>query len=233
MKFKVYNELFEKIPDMCFGAVVAYNIDNKGNNEEITEILQNESKALKEKLEGCNLKEYEWIIPYREAFINLNINPNKFMSSIEAMSKRVQKGNELPSINPVVDLVNVISLRYVLPLGAHDMDALKDEISVRFAVKGDSFIPLGTEELEEVDPGELIYADSKRVRTRRWIWRQSEIGKITENSKNIFFPIDGFSLKNKENVIKASEELSNLLRKYFNCETKVFFVDKNLNEVEL
>lgn len=233
MKFKVYSEVFEKIPDLCFGAVAAYNIDNKGVNEDIYELLENEMEVLREKLEGCNLKEYKQIIPYREAFVSLNINPNKFRSSIEAMSKRIQGGSKLPSINPVVDLVNVISLKYVLPLGAHDMDALEDEISVRFAVKGDNFIPLGTEDIEEVDTGELIYADTKRVRTRRWIWRQSEIGKITGSSKNIFFPIDGFSSKNKENVVAASQELSELLNKYFDCKTKVFFINRDLNEVEL
>ncbi len=36
------------------------------------------------------------------------------MSSVEAMVKRVAKGNFLPSINPVVDLGNSISLKYIL-----------------------------------------------------------------------------------------------------------------------
>ena len=49
----------------------------------------------------------------RDAFNQLNLNPNKFMSSIEAMVKKVSKGNILPSINPVVDLVNRISLKYI------------------------------------------------------------------------------------------------------------------------
>ncbi len=233
MKFKVYDELFEKMPDACFGVVVGYDIDNKNKSPHIESMLVDEMKSIRERLEGQNLKEFEGIVPYREAFRELSINPNKFMSSIEAMAKRVVKGNDLPSINPVVNLVNALSLKYVLPMGAHDIDALEDEISVRFSVDGDTFIPLGSDEMENVDAGELVYADSKRIRTRRWIWRQSDRGRITEESKNIFFPIDGFASKNKDNVLDAMELLSSTLENHFNCTTKKFFIDKDNNEVEI
>jgi len=232
MRFKVYNEVFEKLPDLCFGVVVGNQINNKQNIPEIYALMKNEMSKVKNNLQGVNLKEYPGIIPYRDAFNKLNLNPNKFMSSVEAMLKRVSKGNVLPSINPVVDLGNSISLKYILPMGAHDLDALEGEIAVRFSKKGDDFTPLGEELAEVLDSGELVYADSKRIRTRRWIWRQSNIGKIDENSKNIFFPIDGFHA-NKERVIKAAEELEILLKKYFNCETKKGFIDINHQEMEI
>ena len=117
-------------------------------------------------------------------------------------------------------------------MGAHDLDALQGEIAIRFSREGDSFTPLGEELTKVLDNGELIYADSKRVRTRRWIWRQSNIGKIDENSKNIFFPIDGFQT-NKEKVMKAADELEILLKKYFYCQTKKGFIDINHQEMEI
>ena len=194
--------------------------------------MKKEMSNLKNNLAGINLKEYPEILLYRDAFTQLNLNPNKFLSSVEAMVKRISKGNVLPSINPVVDLVNYISLKYILPMGAHDIDALEGEIAVRFSKKGDTFIPLGEEGAEILDNGELVYADAKRIRTRRWIWRQSNIGKIDEDSKNIFFPIDGFQT-NKEKVMKATEELEILLKKYFNCQTKKNFIDRNQKEMEI
>jgi len=232
MRFKVYNEVFEKLPDLCFGVVVGKQINNKQNIPEIYALMKNKMSKVENKLKDINLKEYPEIIPYRDAFNKLNINPNKFMSSVEAMVKRVAKGNLLPSINPAVDLGNSISLKYILPMGAHDLDALEGEIAVRFSREGDVFIPLGEEVAESLNNGELVYADSKRIRTRRWIWRQSDIGKIDENSKNIFFPVDGFQT-NKEKVIKAVDELEILLKKYFNCETKKGFIDINNQEMEI
>jgi DNA/RNA-binding domain of Phe-tRNA-synthetase-like protein len=233
MKFIIQKEVFQKLPEVCFGAVVAYGIDNSLSKPEIVKLLEEEVKALYENLKGKNIKEYELITPYREAFMILGINPNKYMSSIEAMAKRVANGSSLPSINGIVDLVNSVSLKYVLPMGAHDLDALEGNIFVRFAIEGDKFIPLGGEEVENVDPGELVYSDSKRIRTRRWIWRQSDCGKITESSKNIFFPIDGFEAANKQNILNAMQLLSSLLEKHYNCIVKMFFVDKNNNEIEL
>ncbi len=232
MKFKVYDEVFEKLPDLYFGVVVGNKINNHQNIPEIYDLMKNEMSKVENNLKGVNLKEYQGIILYRDAFNQLNLNPNKFMSSIEAMVKRVSKGNILPSINPVVDLVNRISLKYILPMGAHDLDALEGEIAIRFSRQGETFTPLGEELVEVLDNGELVYTDSKRIRTRRWIWRQSNIGKIDENSKNIFFPIDGFQT-NKEKVMKAAEELEILLKKYFNCQTKKGFIDINHQEIEI
>jgi DNA/RNA-binding domain of Phe-tRNA-synthetase-like protein len=117
-------------------------------------------------------------------------------------------------------------------MGAHDLDALEREIAVRFSRKGDVFIPLGEKAAEILKSGELVYADSKRIRTRRWIWRQSDIGKIDENSENIFFPIDGFQI-NKEKVMKAADELELLLKKHFDCETKKGFIDIDNQEMEI
>ncbi|MBE3113739.1 MAG: hypothetical protein IMZ49_03845 [Actinobacteria bacterium] len=232
MKFKVYDEVFKKLPDLYFGVVVGNQINNQQHIPEIYDLMKNEMSQVENNFKGVNLKEYQGIIPYRDAFNQLNLNPNKFMSSVEAMVKRVSKGNILPSINPVVDLVNRISLKYILPMGAHDLDALEGEIAIRFSRKGDTFTPLGEELVEVLDSGELVYADSKRIRTRRWIWRQSNIGKIDENSKNIFFPIDGFQT-NKERVMKAAEELEILLKRYFNCQIKKSFIDINHQEMEI
>ena len=63
--------------------------------------------------------------------------------------------------------------------------------------------------------GEAVYACGHEIRTRRWTWRQSERGKITENTKAILFPIDGFSDVNAAEVQAAADELVALLKKYF------------------
>ncbi|MPM39030.1 hypothetical protein SDC9_85661 [bioreactor metagenome] len=121
----------------------------------------------------------------------------------------------------------------MVPLGAHDIDTLNGDIEVRFSKKGDNFIPLGSKEVEVLEEGELIYSAGDNVRTRRWIWRQSEQGKITNKSKNIFFPIDGFKDKNYDNVISARDELASLLKDIFSCDVEVGFVDNDNTEFKI
>ncbi len=233
MKFKVDKEVFDKLENVCFGVVVAKGIDNTKTVDRISNLLDISIENTENYFEGKKVKESDEILPYRDAFRELGINPNKFMSSIEAMTTRVSKNKKLPYINPIVDLGNSISLKYLLPLGAHDMDLSSDDVSVRFSKEGDKFIPFGENEPELIEGGELIYSVGEKVKTRRWIWRQGEEGKITKSSKNIFFPIDGFNDRNVDKVIKARDELAKLIQEIFECEVEVGFVDKDNMEFEI
>ena len=86
---------------------------------------------------------------------------------------------------------------------------------------------------ETPDTGEVIYVVGHQVRTRRWTWRQSEHGKITPSSTDIFFPIDGFADVNREQVLAARDELQALIQQIFGCEAAVGFVDAGHPEWEL
>lgn len=227
MKFIVEDKVFAALPTACFGVVVARGLDNRSVDPRPQSLLQQSITLVEEKFAAAKAKEAAEIAPYREAFLKLGMNPNKFMSSIEAIATRIEKKKGFPSINPVVDLGNAMSTKYLLPMGAHDIDAASGDIQVRFSRQGDQFTPFGETAAEILDAGELIYSAGERVKTRRWIWRQSEEGKVTENSKNVFFPIDGFADHNLSRVIAARDELAELLAQIFGCEVKVGWLDKD------
>jgi DNA/RNA-binding domain of Phe-tRNA-synthetase-like protein len=232
MKFVVAGEVFEKLNNVCFGIVIARGIKNKEQNSEVSRCLAMSIQSVERRFEYTKVKEAAEIIPYREAFSKLNINPNKFMSSIEAMAARIAKSKGFPQINPAVDLGNAFSLKYLVPLGAHDIDSAEGDIGVRFSVQGDRFIPFGEEAEEILESGELIYSVGDKVKTRRWIWRQSGQGKVTEASQNVFFPIDGFIDCNYPSVIGARDELAALLQQLLGCAMTVGLVDKHNREME-
>ena len=123
MKFVVEKEIFEKLPTACFGVVVAKGIDNGKSYPTVDALLDESIAAAAAHFEGKKVKEEPEILPYREAFRALGINPNKFMCSIEALFTRIAKGKGMPHINPIVDLGNAVSLKYTLPMGAHDLSA--------------------------------------------------------------------------------------------------------------
>lgn len=233
MKFTVDQEIFEQLPHMCIGVVVAKNIVSKNANEQIYQLLQQSIQIAENRFHDKKVKEEADIIPYRQAFRTLNINPNKYPCSIEALFTRIAKGKGMPHINPIVDLQNAISLKYTLPMGAHDITHETHDIVIRFSKKGDTFLPFGCAENEILDEGEVIYAINQQVRTRRWTWRQSENGKITDQSQDIFFPIDGFEVFNKEQVLLAQKELSTSLQQFFDCEISLGFIDKDHQSMEL
>jgi len=233
VKFVVAEEVLARLEKVCFGVVIARGVNNQGSNPDIESFLETNLKSIEAKFAAAKVKEAPEILPFREAFTQLGINPNKFMSSIEAMATRVSKGKGFPTINPAVDLGNAISLKYLLPMGAHDLDGAQGDIAVRFSKIGDRFIPFGEEVEEILEAGELIYSVGERVKTRRWIWRQSEQGKVTAASRNIFFPIDGFRDRNYESVLAARDELAARLQEWLGCEVQVGYVDRDNREMEI
>jgi len=232
MYFKVDHAVFQKLPQACFGVVVARGFNNHSLVPSVESMLDAAIDNVRQRLAGANVKEVPEITIYREAFQTLGFNPNKFMCSIEALVKRILKGGTFPRINSIVDLGNAVSLTHILPIGAHDLPASKQDIEIRFARTDDTFMPFGATTPEAVDVGELVYARGNSIKTRRWIWRQSDSGKITEESSDIFFPIDGFTDKNGQAVLAARDQLATALTA-MGCNVEVGWVDKNSMELPL
>ena len=201
MKFIVDKSFFEKVDNACFGVIIARNIDNTKPNSAIQEMLKNEVNEVAEKYKDVKVKELPEIVLYREAFKKVDINPNKFMCSIEALVSRTVKSQFVPNINTLVDLGNALSLKYNVPLGVHDIDKFAGDIELRFAVK-----------------------------TRKWAWRQGEKSKIDENIKNAFIPLDGF-IENKEKIIELQKEFVKILTDMgATCEVGFVDKDNNVFE---
>lgn len=233
MKFRVRQEVFAVLPTVCFGVVVARGIDNSRQNAATAALLAATIEQTRHRLAGVDIRQTCEIAVYRQAFQALGYNPNKFMCSIEALIKRILKGGNFPRVNTAVDLANAISLKHLLPLGAHDLAAGSGDIEIRRAAAGDTFIPFGASAPEAVDPGELVYARGTSVRTRRWIWRQSADGLITAETTDIFFPIDGFLEVNEGAVRTARQELAECLEKTLGCEVAVGWVDHDHPEMAI
>ena len=64
----------------------------------------------------------EHLEAWRGAFRAFGANPKKTPCSVEALWKRVEKSGSLPSIDPVVDLYNALSIRFGACFGGEDVD---------------------------------------------------------------------------------------------------------------
>lgn len=235
MKFLVDQRVFEIAPSYCVGVVVARGVINSPSDGHVAEMLAQAVHERKKQLPAtpAEVKALPQIACWRNAFQRAGINPNKFPPSIEAILLRLAKGGDLPNINKVVDLCNYISVKYVLPVGAHDIGRMSGDLAVRPSKEGEVFTPMGSLEREMVPAGEVVYADALEVRTRRWTWRQGENAKITEFSTQVFCPIDGFTDINGSEVLKARDELAALIKEFLGVAPSVYWVDSTQPAVDL
>ena len=151
---------------------------------------------------------------WREAFRALGYKPGDFRPSIEALLRRVLRNQELPSINALVDIGNIVSLRHLLPIGGHAIDVLTQDIALRPATGTEEFIPFGSETMEHPFPGEFIFTEGEKVLTRRWIWRQANHTLTLPETTAVEINIDGLPPTTAADVEAAAKDVMDLVARF-------------------
>lgn len=230
MKYTVYPQVFELNPNIEFGIIIGRDLTVSQSTESDQRILLSAQGAARQKIDPAIIRELPNIAAARQVLQQAGINPNKYTPSVEAMLKRVVKGSNLASINSLVDLCNAVSLENEISLGAHDLKDIDADLEVRLSRSGDRFLPFGETIWENVEDGELIFTAGPTVPTRKWIWRQSELGKITEDTHNVFFQVAGF--RDNESLKNAVQQIEQLVRDRFGGTTTTFFVNQDQSSIE-
>ena len=204
-------EIFERFPGVVIGTVVAREIDNTGAHPQLGERLRAAEAAVRAELAGTVLVEHPRILPWREAYRAFGAKPKKYPSSIEALVRRVIKGDELPSINPLVDLYNVVSLSHLLPGGGEDIGKLEGPLELRFAGPDEPEVELlGRPQPAAPLEGEVIYTDSIGAVCRRWNWREAARTCLGPETREAILVIEALPPMGAQEVAAALDELCSL-----------------------
>ncbi|HVX29761.1 MAG TPA: phenylalanine--tRNA ligase beta subunit-related protein [Nitrolancea sp.] len=223
--FRIDPAVFDAFPNARFAAVVARGVNNQGDNPAIADLLDEAVQHVHEHFGGGDPKSDPRISVWREAFGSRGWTPSKYLSSIEALVRRIAKGGEMPRISPAVDLANSVSLSLCVPIGAHDLGTAPNGIEVRLAKPTDRFQPMGEAPSETPDEGEIVYVHDDDVRTRRWVWRQSRSGLVSPQTTDFLFPIDGFAPVTDEAINEAAERLARLVPELLGGTATVYHLD--------
>ena len=224
MQLTVSEEIFEKFPDTRIGIVVATGMDNSGSDNSIKGMLESTQLETENRFEIEKLAEHPSVAVWRAVYSNFGSKPRDFRSSVEALIRSVLNGRGVRHINKLVDIYNYASLKHAIPVGGEDLDKTHGNLFLKFSEGTERFIPLGGGKEDNPYKGEVIYCDEGgNVLCRRWNWRESDITKLTESTRNAIIVAEGFDTK----VDEAIEELSVMIRKFCNAQTKAFLINKN------
>jgi DNA/RNA-binding domain of Phe-tRNA-synthetase-like protein len=212
--YSISKDVFEKFPEFRRGVVVATGLTNPPAPAELTAALRKAEIAMPGMLSMDTILENSRIASWREAYRSLGIKPTEFRPSVEALARRVLRGEPLPSISTLVDIGTLITIQRLIPTGAHAIDHLKGDIELRFATGNETFIPFGTDIEEHPIPGEIIFTDGDTVMTRRWTWRQSNHSLVVAETTAVEINIDGLPPITYRDVDAICVEVGELLVKY-------------------
>ncbi len=210
LHYRIAPEVFEAHPGCCRGVLVFDQLDNSGDGAALLPLLRAAEQQVRDTVAG-NVADHPRIAAWREAYRRFGAKPSEHRSSIEAMVRRVLQPGEIPSINPLVNIGNIVSLRHLLPAGVHPLGPGDASLELRTALPQDVFLPADGKPAESPPAGEIVFAAEHTVLTRRWTWRQAQGTQTLPETTRVFFNIDGLPPVSGDQVLAAMEDASALV----------------------
>lgn len=215
MKFQYHADLLAKYPTVVGGVIVAHGLVNGTTPETLKTEYADEQKATIARIGSTPLSELPSLSAWRGVFRGFGVDPTQYRSAAEALLRRLTKQGDIPFINALVDLANLVSIRYTLPVAVFDTQDTTETVTVRFARGDERFTILGQSEPEHPEAGEVIFVDeADLVSARRWCWRQSAQSAAKETTSNVIVTVEAHHPNARPEIESALHNLSALLERY-------------------
>ena len=213
--FQYHPDIVARYPDLVGGVILADGLQSGPAPDGLREAYMAEQQTVLERIGETPLSQLKSLSAWRRAFRAFGVNPTQYRSAAEALLRRLTKKGDIPSINLLVDLGNLVSIRYGVPVAVLDMAHITGPITVRFAEGSECFTPLGQSEAEHPEPGEVIFTDeTDRVVARRWCWRQSDESAARESTTDVIITVEAHHAGAQTDIENALSDLTQLLTQY-------------------
>ena len=137
----------------------------------------------------------------------------EYIASPEWLVKYILQNKRFISINNIVDYYNLVSTKYLITIGSHDLDKVEGELKIALTQGTERFIPLGMTDQVSVPRGAYAFSDEKDILCL-FESRQADKTKITQQSKIFLTYLQGNTKTSDKYLDQAAQELMVLYQKY-------------------
>lgn len=210
MKIIIDEKIIEKCNHIAIGSIEAIVVVKEDNeaNEELWKIIDEEAKAIENKIDVKEISKIKNIADSRVAYKAFGKDPSRYRLSSEALYRRIARGLGLYRVNNVVDINNLISLQSAYSVGTYDLDKLRGEIHFTIADEGETYAGIGKGELNITNLPVFYDEEGKFGSTTS----DSVRAMITTDAKHILMNIVSFN--GDDELEKYMDEACELLEKY-------------------
>ena len=213
--FSYDDAVARRFPSVRAGVLHATGLVNGPSPDGLLVEYRAEQALVRARLGTIEIAEIPSIVAWRRAFSAFGAKPTQHRSAAEALLRRISKQGEIPSINVLVDIGNLVSIRYALPVAVFDRSGSTGLLTVRFATGAERFTELGASEPAHPVPGEVIFVDAEGVvSARRWCWRQSAQSAARPTTREALVVVEGQHAGADADVAAALLDLGSLLERF-------------------
>jgi DNA/RNA-binding domain of Phe-tRNA-synthetase-like protein len=210
--FAYADAVTERFPTIRAGVVHASGLANGPSPAALLDDYRAEQQAARARLEATAIADLPSIAAWRRAFSRFGVKPTQHRNAAEALLRRLAKHGDIPSVNTLVDIGNLVSIRHAVPVAAFDLAGIDGSITVRFAAGDERFTDLGSSGSVVPDPGEVIFVDTNDVvSARRWCWRQGAQSATSPATVEALIVVEGHHDTAGQDVEAALGDLTSLL----------------------
>jgi DNA/RNA-binding domain of Phe-tRNA-synthetase-like protein len=225
--FRYDDAILARFPDTVGGIILARGVTNGPTPPDIREAYAAEQAATLRRLGDTPLSQVPSLAAWRAAFRGFGLDPTQYRSAAEALLRRLTKAGSIPSVNALVDIGNLVSIRYALPIAVCDLRGARGGTTVRFAEGTERFTNLGQTEPEHPTAGEVIFSDPDGlVSARRWCWRQSAESAARDDTTGVMITIEAQHAGGRADVEAATRDLLALLSLTPDAEVRSALLDR-------
>jgi DNA/RNA-binding domain of Phe-tRNA-synthetase-like protein len=213
--FQYHPAILDAYPHLAGGVIVAEGLRNGPTPADLQAAYTHEQQAVIARIGSTPLSEIPSLSAWRGVFRSFGVDPTQYRSAAESLLRRLTKKGSIPPINLLVDIGNLVSIRYGLPVAILDTRAIHGAITVHFADGSERFTTLNESQAEHPEPGEVIFSDeTKLVVARRWCWRQSDESAAQDGTTRTVITVEAHHVNGRADVQAALDDLLRLLATY-------------------
>jgi DNA/RNA-binding domain of Phe-tRNA-synthetase-like protein len=213
--FRYTPEILSRYPNVVGGVLLVRGLANGPTPQPLLDAYEAEQRAVLARIGQTPLSQIPALSAWRGVFRGFGVDPTQYRGAAEALLRRLTKKGDIPSINTLVDLGNLVSIRYALPIAFFDLRATHGPITVRFADGSERYTTLGEAEVDAPQPGEVVFVDETGlVHARRWCWRQSEQSAVQPDTRSALVTVEAHHAAGRADVAAALADLTHLLASY-------------------
>lgn len=185
MYLELDHHLKARIPGVTFGIATITGVSVRESDEQLWQQVEELGQRLKGEYQLEKLSEQPRIAAVRSLQRAFGFDPTRYRPSSEALLRRMLKGQGLHQINTAVDVNNLCSLDFLLPMCMYDLRNVQGQIRVRIGEPGEQYPGIGRQvfTIEQ----NVIIADDQGVMGSTV--SDSERTKVTTATSDIFLAI--------------------------------------------
>lgn len=144
---------------------------------------------------------------YRALHTAIGKTGRQYLPAPESLLRRLLRQRALPARTPLVDAYALAAMETRVSIGAHDLAAVDWPVSLSLAVPGEPFHAIGETAATSLTAGEYVYRDAAGRVIGRLECRQALHSRVTHDTRDVLFILQGHATLGGEALIAAAEHL--------------------------